>query len=185
MSKSIRSTKPLIMKVANHISLIILLILFVSCNENAQKTEDSEVVEAADQTLGYESYGNKINPENSVNVINFRRAFSELKVGDSLPLKINAEVNEVCQAKGCWMKLDNVPGAEVMVKFKDYAFFVPKDIAGRDVILSGVAYVEEMSVEDQKHYAMDEGKSKEEIAAITQPKKTYSFLADGVLVKSE
>ncbi|SDB19007.1 protein of unknown function [Flavobacteriaceae bacterium MAR_2010_188] len=174
------------MNVASRISLILLLMLFVSCNENEKKTdEQTEEVAVVDEIEGYESYGYKINPDNSVNVINFNRAFSNLKVGDSLPVKINGEVNEVCQAKGCWMKLDYVPGEEVMVKFKDYAFFVPKDIAGKDVILRGVAYVEEMSVEDQKHYAMDEGKSKDEIAAITQPKKTYSFLADGVLVKSE
>ena len=79
------------------------------------------------------------------------------------------------------LKLEN--GEEAMVKFKDYGFFMPKDIAGKEVIVNGLAFIEEMSVEEQKHYAEDAGESKEVIAAITAPKKTYRFEADGVLLK--
>lgn len=39
-----------------------------------------------------------------------------------------------------------------------------------------------MSIEDQRHYAEDGGKSKEEIAAITEVKRTLAFEADGVLI---
>jgi hypothetical protein len=96
---------------------------------------------------------------------------------------MTAEVIEVCQAKGCWMTLKLENGEEAMVKFKDYGFFMPKDIAGKEVILNGKAFVNEVPVEEQRHYAEDAGKSKEEVAAITEPKKTYSFEADGVLIK--
>lgn len=71
---------------------------------------------------------------------------------------------------------------EAMVRFKDYGFFMPKDIAGQEIIVNGKAYVEEMSVEDQRHYAEDGGKTAEEIAAITEPKRTLAFEADGVLI---
>jgi len=71
------------------------------------------------------------------------------------------------------------------VKFKDYGFFVPKDIDGEEVIINGKAFVNEVSVEEQRHYAKDAGQSEEEIAAITKPKKTYSFEADGVLLKQK
>ena len=71
---------------------------------------------------------------------------------------------------------------EAMVKFKDYGFFMPKDLAGSDVIVEGVAYVEEMSVEEQRHYAEDAGKTKDEIEAITEPKRTLSFISSGVLI---
>jgi len=94
-----------------------------------------------------------------------------------------AKVDEVCQSKGCWMKLNLEDGNQVMVKFKDYGFFMPKDIAGKEVIINGIAFVDEMSVEDQRHYAEDAGKSEDEIQAIKSPKKTYSFEADGVLLK--
>jgi len=68
------------------------------------------------------------------------------------------------------------------VRFKDYGFFVPKDISGKDVIVEGKAYSTEVSVEELRHYAEDAGKSKEEIMAITEPEQTYAFLATGVRV---
>ena len=71
---------------------------------------------------------------------------------------------------------------EAMVKFKDYGFFMPKDIAGREVIVDGFAFIEEVSVEDQRHFAEDAGKSLDEIAAITEPKRTLSFTSSGVLI---
>ncbi|PJC07231.1 MAG: DUF4920 domain-containing protein, partial [Flavobacteriaceae bacterium CG_4_9_14_0_8_um_filter_34_30] len=82
---------------------------------------------------------------------------------------------------GCWMKMD-LGEKEVMIKFKDYAFFMPKDIAGKEVILNGKAFIEEMSIEDQKHFAEDAGKSEDEIADIKESKRTLSFVSDGVLI---
>ena len=96
-------------------------------------------------------------------------------------MKFLATVNEVCQAKGCWMLLD-IGAGEAMVKFKDYGFFMPKNIADKEVIVNGKAFVSEVSIEEQRHYAEDAGKSDEEIAAITQVKKTLSLEADGVLL---
>ena len=39
-----------------------------------------------------------------------------------------------------------------------------------------------VSVDEQRHYAEDAGKTLEEITQIIEPKKTYSFEADGVLL---
>ena len=86
-------------------------------------------------------------------------------------------------AKGCWMKLKLGNGKESMVKFKDYGFFVPQELVGKEVVVNGLAYVEEMSVGDQRHYARDAGKSEEEVAAIIMVEKKYAFEADGVLIK--
>jgi len=69
-----------------------------------------------------------------------------------------------------------------MVRFKDYGFFVPLDATG-EVIINGKAYVSETSVEELKHYAEDAGKSSEEIALIVKAEKTFSFEANGVLLK--
>jgi len=109
-------------------------------------------------------------------------AFKALKASDSLNLKLQATVVEVCKAKGCWMKIDLPEGEQAMVRFKDYGFFMPLDIPNKEVILNGVAFVEEMSVDDQRHYAKDAGANEETLAKITKPKRTYSFLANGVLV---
>src|SRR5687768_11097791 len=97
--------------------------------------------------------------------------------------KITGKVTEVCQEKGCWMKVQKQNGDKLMVKFRDYGFFMPKDIVGKEVVLDGEATVKEVSVKQQKHYAEDAGKSKEEIAKIKTPKKELQFVAKGVLVQ--
>ena len=96
--------------------------------------------------------------------------------------KLTGKVVEVCQEKGCWMKLEKANGERLMVKFKDYGFFMPKNIVGKEVVLDGEATVKEVSVKQQKHYAQDAGKSKEEIEKIKEPKKELQFVAKGVLV---
>ena len=101
---------------------------------------------------------------------------------DKFTGKASGKVLSVCQEKGCWMKVENTAGETMMVKFKDYGFFMPKDIVGKQVVLDGEATVKETSVKQLKHYAGDAGKSKEEIAKITEPKKELIFTAKGVLV---
>ncbi|MBC7829030.1 MAG: DUF4920 domain-containing protein [Chitinophagaceae bacterium] len=96
--------------------------------------------------------------------------------------RITGKVVEVCQEKGCWMKIERSNGEKLMVKFKDYGFFMPKNIVGKEVVLDGEATVKEVSVKQQKHYAEDAGKSKEEIEKIKEPKKELQFVAKGVLV---
>lgn len=96
--------------------------------------------------------------------------------------KITAKVMEVCQEKGCWMKVDKGNGETLMVRFKDYGFFMPKNIVGQTVVLEGEAKQKEVSVKQQKHYAEDAGKSKEEIEKIKEVKKETQFIAKGVLV---
>lgn len=163
-------------------------ILFVACKEETKKntevveTDKEEVVSEAVADESYISVGKEITDENVLAMAEMQERFNNLAIGDTIEVKYRAKVNEVCKKKGCWMKLENGENDDVMVKFKDYAFFVPKDIDNQEVIISGKAYVTEMSVEDRKHYAEDGGKSKEEIAVITEPKRTYSFLADRVLI---
>ena len=108
--------------------------------------------------------------------------FKNLKEGDTLEVKFKSEINEVCQKKGCWMTLDLADDKEAFVKFKDYGFFVPKNAQDKEVVVNGKAFVSVESVEVLKHYAKDAGKSQAAIDSITEPKVTYSFMADGVLI---
>lgn len=107
-----------------------------------------------------------------------------MKLGesDTVNVTVRATVGEVCQVKGCWMTLQSEDDQAMMVKFKDYAFFVPFDIGGQDVIIEGEAYATVVPVDELRHYAEDAGKSKEEIEKITEPERTYAFLASGVRV---
>lgn len=165
----------------SRITLLILCVLVLnSCKKKTQETnKTTEIVEE----IVYASFGNEIISDDAIASSSMAAHYKTMQVGDSINSKMIAKVNDVCQAKGCWMKLDLEDGNEVMVKFKDYGFFVPKDIAGKQVIVNGKAFVNVVSVDEQRHYAEDAGKTKEEIAQITEPKKTYSFEADGVLLK--
>ena len=71
----------------------------------------------------------------------------------------------------------------LFVKFKEYSFSVPKDIAGNNVIVQGIAYADTTSVEELINDAQEEGLSEEEINEIIEPEVSYSFLAEGVLLK--
>lgn len=166
------------------LSILILSILLVSCKSNSQEPETNEVEqEMVKEEIAYASFGNKIDDDNVLTTQQMADKYESMSVGDTISTKMTAKVNEVCQAKGCWMTLNLENGEEAMVKFKDYGFFMPKDISGKEVILNGKAFVNEVPVDEQRHYAEDAGKSKEEVAAIVAPKKTYSFEADGVLIK--
>jgi hypothetical protein len=118
--------------------------------------------------------------------LNYDQLYSKMQSVQTMPAKVNAKVNAVCQSKGCWMNLvsDTDPAKPAMrVRFKDYAFFMPKDLAGQRVTIEGTATVEETSVEDLRHYAKDAGKSEAEINAITQPKRELTFEASGVVIE--
>lgn len=157
-------------------------LLFGSCkNENQQ---EEALAAEREQEIAYASFGELISAENALSGEEMMARYKNLKHGDTLELSFQGRVHSVCKSKGCWMELE-LPGEEedVMVKFKDYGFFVPKDIEEKEVVIHGKAFVAEVSVEEQRHYAEDDGRSVAEIARITTAKRSLSFLADGVLIK--
>ena len=98
-------------------------------------------------------------------------------------IKIEGEILSTCPMKGCWMRM-SVEQDTILVRFKDYGFFVPKSgVEGKSAIVNGNISVDTLSVAQLKHYAEDAGKSKKEISFITQPEITISFLAEGVIIK--
>ena len=115
-------------------------------------------------------YGEKLssNKLTSINELNY--LFTSLKDGEFNNTKFKAKVVDVCKMKGCWMNLDLNNNKQVMVRFKNYSFFVPKDIEGKEVIVEGKAFIDILTVDELKHYAFDAGKSKEEIDKIKRKK---------------
>ncbi len=110
--------------------------------------------------------------------------FQNLSVQDTVQVQLQGTIAEVCQAKGCWMNVNLQDDAQVFVRFKDYGFFVPTNSSGKSVVMNGIAFIEEMSVDEQRHYAEDKGATKDEIAKITTPKRTLRFEADGVQISN-
>ena len=127
----------------------------------------------------YKSYGELFESSETINYNLEKDNF----LNSSSKLKIEGEILSSCPMKGCWMKI-SVENDTVLVRFKDYGFFVPKNgIEGKRTIINGNISVDTLSVAQLQHYAEDAGKSKEKIALITKPEITISFLADGVLIK--
>ncbi len=122
----------------------------------------------------YSSYGDEITSENSMSTNDFLSEVSETEES----YKIEGVVEEVCQSKGCWLKIKNDQGQSIRVTFKDYGFFVPKDIAGREIILEGNASSVMLEEDMAKHYADDAGKEYDE-----SMRKEVSVVASGVLVR--
>ncbi len=106
-----------------------------------------------------------------------------MKGKDSMKVKLTGTIEAVCQKKGCWMDMAIGNNQTMKVRFKDYAFFVPKDASGKTVFIEGVAKTDTTSVAALKHYAEDGGKSKEEIAKITELEINIGFEANGVIIK--
>jgi len=151
---------------------------FTACGQNNAPTFDPN---SSDPTKDGKHFGAIITADGA---ISYDEVVGKMAGADSLNMKVAGNVFEVCQKKGCWMTLKSEqPGQpEMRVTFKDYAFFMPKDLSGKRVVVEGYAYVETTSVDVLRHYAEDGGKSKEEIAAITEPKREVSFEAVGVIV---
>lgn len=115
--------------------------------------------------------------------VNFKSmdAKSTLATTTEEDVVIKTTVVEVCPKKGCWMNVNGEKEAEVVrVTFKDYGFFVPTELKGKEIAMKGrfVKHIE--SVEEQKHLLKDAKRPQSEIDAITKPRETLRFVASGV-----
>jgi hypothetical protein len=160
---------------------VIALFAFASCKTGSLEKETAK--KEQQEIVAFDSFGDKITNEAAMTSGEMLAKFNTLKVGDTINVKFASNIKEVCTKKGCWMKLPLNDTEETMVTFKDYGFFMPLDAKDTEVIVAGKAFVQETSVAELQHYAEDAGKTKEEIAQITVPKKEFAFEANGVLMK--
>ena len=107
---------------------------------------------------------------------------TELQANHTESIKVIGTVKEVCQVKGCWMTMDMGNQLSMRITFKDYGFFVPPESSGKTAVLEGQLKTETIDIATLQHFAKDAGKSDEEIAAISEPKVEFVFVASGVLL---
>ncbi len=90
---------------------------------------------------------------------------------DGQVVRVEGTVAAVCPKKGCWLVVED--GKErVHVTFEGYSFFVPKDSAGRRVVVEGRVVVKDPDPDDVAHY---QGEGAGEAAA-----RKVSIVASGV-----
>lgn len=131
----------------------------------------------------YALFGEKFKVGKALTKNEMLKKYKNLKKGDTITVQFQSNIKSVCKKKGCWMKMELAGDDVSFVKFVDYGFFVPLNADNNAAILNGKAFVDVVSVDELKHYAKDGGKSAAEIAKITKPEVTYSYLASGVYIK--
>lgn len=155
--------------------------LFVACG-NPPKQEEPTTENQTDSTASTGAFGAAID---EAGVISMDSLLTSIEAGKGLVenVKVEGLIEKACQAKGCWMTIDGGNGKTMRVSFKDYAFFVPKNCGGKTAVMQGRAYLDTTSVEDLRHFAQDEGVSKDSLMKITEPEIELAFEAEGVIIK--
>lgn len=159
------------------IVMVLAMLSMIAC-----KKEETKVI-AETEIEKYVTFGDSITADGAISKEELFAKYETLKAGDTIEVKFKSEIKDVCQKKGCWMNMDLSNDKNAFIRFKDYGFFMPLNAAGSEAIVNGKAFVSVESVDELKHYAKDAGKSQAAIDSITEPKVSYSFLSNGVLIK--
>ena len=151
------------MKILNFI-LIIVLWNIISCNKDP-----------------FNRYGADISPTVTHS---YSDVIEKVKFGESDNITISGKITETCPKKGCWMQVKVSDTDTLMVRFKDYGFFVPKSgVNQKNTVINGTASMDTVSVQMLRHFAEDAGKPQEIIEQITEPETVIHFIAEGVLIE--
>ena len=137
----------------------------------------------AGKALVGDTYGAQVSAQAEKSAISTKKLDKKLKKSKKVEnVAVKGKVIEVCDKKGCWLTVETENKEKFFVKMKDYAYFVPLSLAGKNVILQGDAESKIVSVDELKHYAEDAKKPQAEIDAITAPKEEIRFMANGIKV---
>jgi hypothetical protein len=94
---------------------------------------------------------------------------------------IEGKIIKVTKEKGGWLEMDAGGGKVIAAHFKDYNITLPKQLAGRTVIIEGVA--EKVFIaDDLQHLAGDTVAGKKQHKVKTDPKRKVTFEIKGLMV---
>ena len=160
------------------LSLFTVLASFVlACAGTAMADEEAAVIrlsEPVESTEDYETFGVPLDETLTGVTLTALVEGGDDFVGE--PVLVTARVSQVCQKKGCFFIAQE--GSTVLrVSFKDYGFFVPTDISGRRVTMSGELIRREVSEEQAAHMSEDLGE-----AGAMQAGVVYEIVATSVRV---
>jgi hypothetical protein len=76
-------------------------------------------------------------------------------------IRLEGKVKDVCQGQGCWVEIEDSKGASFMARSLDHTVLLPKDCAGRKIVVQGV--VTRQAAQGHEHAAA-EGKGEHDHA---------------------
>lgn len=157
--------------------MILLAVSIMACQQTIR--QDQTHSEAAAMP-GTGIFGAEMTGDGSVPAAELPGLFSG---SDTIETKIAGHILASCKYSGCWMDMDMGGQDVVHVTFDEETFTIPLDAAGKNAVVQGIAYRELIPVETLQDYAREDGKTEEEIAAITEPVWSYDFVATGVIIE--
>ena len=157
---------------------VAFIFVITACNQQATNDETSETREP-EAPVQEGQYGTEFDMDQAVSSAELD---AMLESENTENANRRGKIVKSCKHTGCWMDINLGDDEPVHVTFADDAFTIPFDAAGKTAIFTGTGSREEVSAELLKAYAKDEGKSQEEIEAITGPGWEYTFIAEGVVL---
>ncbi len=157
--------------------LLIATALMTSCGSSSTKPT-SDTLHGDSLNVSY--YGDSITLDGAISASDLK---AKLGAQAQLNCKVEGVIESVCQKKGCWTEVALSDSETVHVTFKDYAFFVPKDASGKNIVMEGIVKYDTTDVAMLKHLASDAGEPQSEIDKITEPEFDMTFEASGVIIK--
>ncbi len=158
-----------------YLFLIILPFVLLSCGNQNQNKKNEANTQNSDDGYGI--------PLSNREAQDASLLADLLENKNSAGIKLTGKIESVCQMSGCWIDMEIGNGKVVHITFNEEAFVLPMDISGKTATVEGFATKEIIPLEYLKRQAKSEGKTQEEIDAITEPEVEYSFVASGVKIE--
>jgi hypothetical protein len=160
-----------------YLNFIFVILIAAACQNTPRQPAQGNAEKALAATG---NFGLEVNRDNAIPADRIATLFTTT---DSVETALFGKISASCKHSGCWMDLDLGNNKSVHVTFLDESFTIPLDAAGKNAVAQGIAVRELIPVEKLQNYAREDGKSEEEIAAITEPVYAYEFIASGVLIE--
>lgn len=166
------------------------LLLTTGCLESEEDhalTNDDALAAVPTVPAGYDVYGDPLDLDGEIVALTPAALTEDVGTYNNTVVRVEGTVAQVCKMAGCWLTLQNPTGQPIRVQVprdsSGYVFTFPTDLGIAEVIVEGTVTADTTSVETLRHFAEDEGRSQEEIDAITEPEPTVILTARGALVK--
>lgn len=153
--------------------LFLSVLFFLACNQN------QTTVLHGPQKLKGQVYGDSITDQSIKDVILLSGIIEENSVQK---LKVTGIVENVCSENGCWLSIRVNNEQLLRVTFKDNAFFVPKNIIGKKVVVEGEAKSDSVFIANKQHLAHISTSEKEFASIANEKKQHLTFEAKGLVV---
>jgi hypothetical protein len=89
----------------------------------------------ADSTSDVQKFGAPVTQKKATDIAKLAKAPHKFK---GKTVRLEGMVSDVCQGRGCWVKVTSAKGATFLAKSLDESVLVPKDCKGRKVVVQGV-----------------------------------------------